>query len=725
MSSHASDEHMEHLEQQQGEHFYALGTKNGGHASSSGDAGPRTACFNCRAVRQKCDRRIPWRGRVGIRTPPTVAGNKEAPSERPHSLPGKPETAEKLLARIKESAVRDEVIAGLLGSQWARSQAPLSPRVPSPPLLESNSFNGTHGISASTATASVVFEPSPGQHSRPDLKDSLVSPLHILAAAVAADPDPTCHGLGSRLSTTYRSKIGRKDMVDPKDERLASYFAPQTLHKRDWQVLATQSIDMPLKLEPTTCDPITANLIDLDDVAYYFKLFYDVRNPLVGLLDPGLHTPEFVYEASFTLFSVVCALGCAISSRPRDRVLYPALINIAEGTMKWSIATSVKTVETIQAIINLQYWAPIRARQSDDPYWLYLSHATQLAREIGINNPSTVAELVNAVSPNGSPEFREQLSRNFERTWLYTFIADKSFGLSTGRSPGVHWRELPAAAPEWWRKPMTTNLDQMVSGIALARELLLEALEQRNRIDRTAPAILHWHTHAFEALESSRSSRCTPSDPLSATFHSVLAFYMDHNLLVLNAQALRDLSAIDDSVRSAEFSTITHRTVAVANRVLDLVLLDKTFREMALGFHNNQFIMICHASTEVIHAVRRGCLTSAEAAEAAARVRAIPLHLEKTARNFHACSVSHLYIFLSRFFACQLDKLLEGDTGENELGRSSDQDFPFAEWWGLGDNVSLDTAAWLDMGFLGSQQPLSGVDDSHTTGPRLDDFMIN
>lgn len=723
MSSHASDEHMEHLDQQQGEQFYALGTKNGGRASSSGDAGPRTACFNCRAVRQKCDRRIPCSRCVSqarsCRYPNTSHRGRKQGSTN------KPETAEKLLARIKESAVRDKVIAGLLGSQWARSQAPLSPRVPSPPLLESHSFNGTHGLSASTATASVVFEPSPGQHSRSDLKDSLVSPLHILAAAVAADPDPTCHGLGSRLSTTYRSKIGRKDMVDPKDERLASYFAPQTLHKRDWQVLATQSIDMPLKLEPTTCDPITANLIDLDDVAYYFKLFYDVRNPLVGLLDPGLHTPEFVYEASFTLFSVVCALGCAISSRPRDRVLYPALINIAEGTMKWSIATSVKTVETIQAIINLQYWAPIRARQSDDPYWLYLSHATQLAREIGINSPSTVAELVNAVSPNGSPEFREQLSRNFERTWLYTFIADKSFGLSTGRSPGVHWRELPAAAPEWWRKPMTTNLDQMVSGIALARELLLEALEQRNRIDRTAPAILHWHTHAFEALESSRSSRCTPSDPLSATFHSVLAFYMDHNLLVLNAQALRDLSAIDDSARSAEFSTITHRTVAVANRVLDLVLLDKTFREMALGFHNNQFIMICHASTEIIHAVRRGCLTSAEAAEAAARVRAIPLHLEKTARNFHACSVSHLYIFLSRFFACQLDKLLEGDTGENELGRSTDQDFPFAEWWGLGDNVSLDTAAWLDMGFLGSQQPLSGVDDSHTAGPRLDDFMIN
>lgn len=54
--------------------------------------------------------------------------------------------------------------------------------------------------------------------------------------------------------------------------------------------------------------------------------------------------------------------------------MYPALLTLAEGSMKWSIAASVKSLETIQAIINMQYWAPICQKQSDDPCWLYLNH---------------------------------------------------------------------------------------------------------------------------------------------------------------------------------------------------------------------------------------------------------------------------------------------------------------------------------------------------------------
>ena len=47
----------------------------------------------------------------------------------------------------------------------------------------------------------------------------------------------------------------------------------QTTHQKDWQVLATQPIDSPLKLETSTCDPVAARLIDQDDVAWYFKLY--------------------------------------------------------------------------------------------------------------------------------------------------------------------------------------------------------------------------------------------------------------------------------------------------------------------------------------------------------------------------------------------------------------------------------------------------------------------
>lgn len=63
-----------------------------------------------------------------------------------------------------------------------------------------------------------------------------------------------------------------------------------------------------------------------------------------------------------------------MSDQTRDRVLYPILLDLAEADIKWSIAFSVKSVETIQAILNKQYWAPLGRRQSDDPSWLRLSH---------------------------------------------------------------------------------------------------------------------------------------------------------------------------------------------------------------------------------------------------------------------------------------------------------------------------------------------------------------
>lgn len=102
--------------------------------------------------------------------------------------------------------------------------------------------------------------------------------------------------------------------------------------------------------------------------------FFKIRNPLVCLLDPILHTSENVRPLSFTLFSVVCALGCAISNTQRDRSLYPTLLALAESNIKWSIATSVKSVETIQAIFTMEYWSPIHETQKDDPYWLHISH---------------------------------------------------------------------------------------------------------------------------------------------------------------------------------------------------------------------------------------------------------------------------------------------------------------------------------------------------------------
>ena len=77
---------------------------------------------------------------------------------------------------------------------------------------------------------------------------------------------------------------------------------------------------------------------------------------------------------------------------------------------------------------------------------------------------------------------------------------------------------------------------------------------------------------------------------------------MDHSILVLNAQAIRDIDAavaIDNSASEALLN-IERKSIEVASRALHSLVADKTMVELALGFQNNQYLMICHAMTEIL-----------------------------------------------------------------------------------------------------------------------------
>lgn len=80
-----------------------------------------------------------------------------------------------------------------------------------------------------------------------------------------------------------------------------------------------------------------------------------------------------------------------------------------------------------------------------------------------------------------------------------------------------------------------------------------------------------------------------------------LAFYIDHSIMVLNAQAIIELENIDEEVRCQEFLTVSRRAFDVARRAFDLAFLDLAMRKLRLGWHNNQFIKVAHAMTEIVH----------------------------------------------------------------------------------------------------------------------------
>ncbi|KAK1701552.1 hypothetical protein BDP55DRAFT_625760 [Colletotrichum godetiae] len=633
----------------------------------------RTACFTCRAARQKCDRQTPC-SRCAVQGH-TCRYPLRSNRGRKEGSTNKPDTVQKLLDRINESPVRDQVIAAIINSSKvqshpnvsaldsfsslrdsvpAQSDAPGAGETPCPAVVEQSEESDRDGPPDST------LSPCPCSNLRKE--SSVVSPLHIMAAAFTTkDTNSANQIIDTVVPHLPFDAVGRRGNESSINKRLMEYFTPRLTHDTDWQVLASQPINSTLKLEITACDPETARLADQDDVSLYFQLFFQTRNPHLGLLDPDLHTPKYVRYASFTLFSVICALGCAISTRPRDRILYPTLLSLAEANLAWSIAVPVRSLETIQAIIAMKYWAPMYQRQGDDPHWLHISHAVQLAKELRINKPATITELVKALSTDKTIEMRERFSRNLERTRLYVFIADKSFGIVMGRSPSVAWKELPPCPCQWWRKSMTTPLDRMISGIIEIRVQLLESLKQLERTKKTAASVSNWHINNYKVLD-----------------------------------------------RTCKIS----KAFETARQLLDLVLHDRTVIDVGLGWHNNQFVMVAHAMTEIVQAMNRGNLSPTDHGVAASQIRATSTWLEAKAQALPATSIASLYSDLSRVLVYGLDEETSTDT-QRRQGRTSNEipDCFMTDWSRAVDAASLNPMDWLDMSFLGNEDSLAGLEN--------------
>ncbi|KAH7242567.1 hypothetical protein BKA59DRAFT_233446 [Fusarium tricinctum] len=655
----------------------------------------QVACFSCRSSRQKCDRQDPCsrcssHDRVCRYPARSNRGRKQGSTNKPDSV-------DKLLARIEESGAREDIITALLGTSLPSPNTTVSLRG-TPGTLDQNHANvSSHSLPLRDTTSRDDSEDS----------DTLVSPLNIVTAAIASNTSARCDRLRSQIPLQPGA---REAIMAPIKERLAVYFCPHRTQQKDWEVLATQAVDSPFKLERGTCDPLASRLIDDHDASLYFQLFFQLRNPLIGLLDATLHTREYIYANSFTLFSVICSLGCALSTRPRDRAIYPVLTSLANGNVRWSIAAAVKSLATIQAIVNLQYWAPMSPRQTDDTYWLTLSHAFQLAREMGINKPDVIKEYVNAECENASSELRERSIRNYERTWLRTLIADKGFGIMNGRLHSVSWKEIPRSAADWWKAPLAEPSDRVISGVIESRGLLLYALEKRKHVASTSASILEWHKEAYDTLTQVRDERCTPDDLPSARCLPILAFYMDHSILVLNAQALRDIAAISDSMVPAALLTVERKSVEVASRVLELLATDKTLADLSLGFQNNQFIMICHAITEILRAIKRGSLTAEENSAATEKVMGVIPFLDGLVQSLPASSAAHLYFDLARFFACQIDSLMSAPDPQ-AVRETVDTGMFTDDWFKSLDSSVPDVTTFLDMGYLGMDQSMMGTDD--------------
>ncbi|VUC29131.1 unnamed protein product [Clonostachys rosea] len=461
------------------------------------------------------------------------------------------------------------------------------------------------------------------------------------------------------------------------DSKLAKYFAPRELDLRDWDVMTGIPPDSFCRLNPEVCDPVTAGLVNEQEVLQYFKLYFKIRHPSVGILDPDLHTAEYVHGCSFTLFSVICALGCELSMSHRDILLAPLLYNMAERNIKWSILNSVKTVEIIQAIIMFTFWSHAAQNYADDPSWLRFGHALSIARELKINDSLFIQKKVNnfnASNRNIYTGIRDRQVRNYERTWIFVFLMDKSFGITIGRAPCVSWKEMQPELHDWARAAGSAAGDLAITGIVQLRINLLQALERLFSMQKTLSSITEWDRSASSRLEELKGTSYSRQDgtQLESMFAAVFTFEVTHGLLLIRNNTYKHLVKLN--APQDKINNVLHDIFNISCEIIRLFVHDPRLSSLASGYHNTPFVMISHAATEIIRvsvpifsrndtwaktekSFKCPAISQDAQEQASTLIRNLAEHFGRIANKLPSTSWASLYLEYSLFLVRKLENI--------------------------------------------------------------------
>ena len=189
----------------------------------------------------------------------------------------------------------------------------------------------------------------------------------------------------------------------------------------------------------------------------------------------------------------------------------------------------------------------------------------------------------------------------------------------------------------------------------------MKSLDERRNLTSSKSSILDWQRRSFNSLQQLRDSRCAQDERNSSIYLPILAFYMDHTLLVVNTYAARDLLTFADHAVCPDCLAVFQQTLTVAMHLIDLLLFDRLLLSIAQGFHNMQLVMISHAAIEILNTLKRGWQLE-ETDRAVDRLRFISAHMERTSDALPGASYAKLYLEMFRLLALQLDGLLTAMT---------------------------------------------------------------
>ncbi|WRT68771.1 uncharacterized protein IL334_005751 [Kwoniella shivajii] len=226
-------------------------------------------------------------------------------------------------------------------------------------------------------------------------------------------------------------------------------------------------------------DPIRAGFVDEGEARALFHLYMTHYNSSMPLLDPTLHTHDFVREqSSFLYTSILCVTsrylssltphtgdGSTISPESAQSVHQQILV-LARDHMTWAFAEAIASIDVVRAMVILG----LNKEPEDDKAGYHISRAVLLGKELNLGCILTVEEM------NKLTEEEQRRLRSRQRVWLCLFFANSIFNMQFQQPMLIQQSDpLIATAHHWLKRArpdMILRDTQLVCSIELRRKYL-------------------------------------------------------------------------------------------------------------------------------------------------------------------------------------------------------------------------------------------------------------
>ncbi|CDM27219.1 transcriptional regulator family: Fungal Specific TF [Penicillium roqueforti] len=354
--------------------------------------------------------------------------------------------------------------------------------------------------------------------------------LQSMSANTSCETNETPSTSQSSASQSIGASLGRQLLHRPGYVSLGLQLDRDTLeagidallgpseHPYRYSNYFKSSPQVPLRDVGPDVDPVDLGLVTMAEVYYLFPIYFSRLHPVNGILDPMLHTPDFVRSRSALLFTWILALTAQFDHESAS--VAKRLRLHGEKLSKHVHTCGYKSVEIVQGYYISLLSATPAETLSQERSWLYTMYAFGVAAELGLDQDSSAKDAtpLNTLSasyyrtqdaapaplpredssrllleyPPKDHTDNQRMARNRERTWLRILLWERANSAACGRIHTFPETDLTQSVDSWWLHHLADPTDKHTCAFITLRRILASLQNELKNQAHLTHVDPHW-----------------------------------------------------------------------------------------------------------------------------------------------------------------------------------------------------------------------------------------